>query len=326
MLTITRTSTDFESIHVHTGKIELSIMPELGGKISSLCDVRTGREWLWRQPRLAYKRVPSGSSYVFEADTGGWDECFPSVAACEYPSAPWQGTSIQDHGDLWSQVAEFEMEEQAESVILRTRWQGMALPYTFTRSVTLIADSAHLRVDYAVTNNSHQPVNFIWCIHPLLSIESDMELLLPASARFNLGNSVPVDLLPSDLVFDYPFSAPGLNLPSLPETSAGLAVKIWSDPLEADAGWAALKASDGELRMHWDVALLPQVAVWMNFGAWAGDGGAPYYNLGLEPCIGAQDSLADAVTQHNLFASLPPCGYKSWWLEIDLSVNPTSIA
>ncbi|MEI7844683.1 MAG: hypothetical protein WCK35_02665 [Chloroflexota bacterium] len=321
MLTITRTSTGFESIHVHTGKIELSIMPELGGKINSLRDVRIGREWLWRHPRLTYNRVPNGSSYVSEADTGGWDECFPSVAACNYPSAPWQGTAIQDHGDLWSQVAEFEMDEQAESVVLRTRWKGLGLPYTFTRSITLTADSAHLRVDYAVTNNSDQPVNFIWCIHPLLAIEPGMELLLPASARFNLGNSVPSD----NLVFDYPFTTPGLNLPRLPETSAGLAFKIWSNPLQADAGWAALCAYDGELRMRWDVAHLPQVAVWMNFGAWAGDGGAPYYNLGLEPCIGAQDSLADAVTQHNLFASLPPSGDKAWWLEVDLLADPTSI-
>ena len=326
MLTITRTSTGFESIHVHTGKIELSIMPELGGKISSLRDVRTGREWLWRHPRLAYKRVPHGSSYVTEADTGGWDECFPSVAACEYPSAPWQGTAIQDHGDLWSQAAEFELEERTESVALRTRLQGQSLPYTFTRIVTLTANSARLCADYVVTSNSDQPVNFVWCIHPLLAIEPGMELRLPASARFNVAGSVPFGLLPTDLVLDYPFVAAGLNLPSLPETCAGLAVKIWSDPLQTDAGWAALRAHDGELTMRWDVLRLPQVAVWMNFGAWAGDGGAPYYNLGLEPCIGAQDSLAEAVTQYNLFASLPPRAEKSWWLEMELSVDPASIA
>ncbi|RPH58688.1 MAG: hypothetical protein EHM81_09555 [Chloroflexi bacterium] len=117
----------------------------------------------------------------------------------------------------------------------------------------------------------------------------------------------------------YPFAAPGLNLPWLPARDAGRAIKIWSDPLPADEGWAALCAHDGELRMRWDAALLPQVAVWMNLGAWAGTEGAPYFNLGLEPCIGAQDSLADAVTQYNLFASLPPHGSQAWWLEIELA-------
>src|SRR5262245_34070136 len=96
----------FDGIHVHTGLIELTLIPELGGKVSSLRDTRNGREWLWRHPRYEYKRVPHGSSYITEADTGGWDECFPSVAQCQYPSAPWQGVPIQDHGELWSQTAE----------------------------------------------------------------------------------------------------------------------------------------------------------------------------------------------------------------------------
>src|SRR5262245_43999408 len=86
-----------EAIHVHTGVIELTLVPRLGGKISSLRDVRTRREWLWRHPRYPYKKVPYGSSYIADADTGGWDECFPSVSQCEYPSAPWQGVAIQDH-------------------------------------------------------------------------------------------------------------------------------------------------------------------------------------------------------------------------------------
>ncbi len=319
-LSITRTRTNgFDSIHVHTGVVELIFIPELGGKISSLRDTRTGREWLWRHPRLPYKRVSHGSSYVREADTGGWDECFPSVSACEYPSAPWQGAAIQDHGELWSQSPVFEIEEHAGSAAIRTTWQGNALPYTFTRTIHLAAGSACLRVDYGVMSQSDQPINFVWCIHPLLAIEPGMELRLPPAARFNVAGSFPSDLLSSNIVSGYPFSASGLDLPRLPARDAGISLKIWSDPLRADAAWAALAARDGELRMRWDASLLPQLAVWMNLGAWAGDGGTPYFNLGLEPCIGAQDSLADAVTQYGVYASLAPRESKAWWLEIDLS-------
>ena len=103
---------------------------------------------------------------------------------------------------------------------------------------------------------------------------------------------------------------------SLPEASAAFAFKIWSDPLSE--GWATLRAYDGEFRMFWDIAELPQVAIWMNIGAWSGDGGRPYYNLGLEPCIGAQDSLAEAITKHNLFATVSPQGARTWQLEIQL--------
>ena len=320
-LSIARTTTEgFESICVHTGLIELTLIPELGGKISSLRDARTDREWLWRHPRYPYKRVAHGSSYIAEADTGGWDECFPSVAACSYPSDPWQGVAIQDHGELWSQVSEFEIDELDETISLLTRWQGVALPYTFTRTVTLAPNSPVIRTNYGVVNNANQPVNYVWSIHPLLAIEPGMELRLPDSARFHVAGSIPQDLVSPQQNVQYPFAAPGLNFPALPETSAGCAIKIWSDPLPAGEGWAAIHANDGELQMRWDIALLPQVAVWMNFGAWAADGGTPYYNLGLEPCIGAQDSLADAVTQYNLFATVAPRGSKTWWLEIELTV------
>jgi hypothetical protein len=317
---ITRTTTEgFESICVYTGLIELTLIPELGGKISSLRDARTNREWLWRHPRYPYKRVPHGSSYIAEADTGGWDECFPSVSACSYPSEPWQGIAVQDHGELWSQTSELELEEHDETVTLLTRWRGVALPYTFTRTVTLVANSAVIRTNYKVVNSVDQPINYVWSLHPLLAIEPGMELRLPHSARFHVAGSIPQDLVSPEQNVQYPFAAPGLNFPALPETSAGCAIKIWSDPLPAGEGWAALSANDGELKMRWDVALLPQVAAWMNFGAWAADGGTPYYNLGLEPCIGAQDSLADAVTRYQLFATVPPHDSKTWWLEIELT-------
>ena len=175
--------------------MELSIIPELGGKINSLRDNRNGREWLWRHPRFPYKVVPHGSSYTAASDTGGWDECFPSVAQCEYPSAPWQGAAIQDHGELWSHPVEFEMDEQEGSVTLRTRSQGVVLPYTFTRTITLTANSSVIRANYEVSKNADQPINYVWCIHPLLAIEPGMELRLPASARFNVAGSYPQNLV-----------------------------------------------------------------------------------------------------------------------------------
>jgi len=320
ILSVARSTIEgFDSLSIQTGVMELSIIPELGGKVNSLRDTRTGREWLWRHPRFPYKQVAHGSSYTAASDTGGWDECFPSVAQCEYPSAPWQGAAIQDHGELWSHPAEFEMDEQAGSIILRTRWQGIVLPYTFTRVIVLNENSSTARVDYEVVNNSDQPINYVWCIHQLLAIEPGMELLLPPSALFNVGGSIPRDLVSLEEKLQYPFAASGLNFPALPETTAGHAIKIWSNPLPVGEGWASLRAHDGELKMLWDVALLPQVAAWMNFGAWAADGGTPYYNLGLEPCIGAQDSLNDAVNLYKLYATLQPRGTKSWWLEIELT-------
>lgn len=198
--------------------------------------------------------------------------------------------------------------------MIATRWQGVALPYTLTRTITLYEGSARLRMEYVAATAASSPVHFIWCAHPLLAIEPGMRLRFPDGARFHCAGTLPQGLLGDR-------ATPPLDYDSLPASitslqPAGVALKLWSEPL--DEGWAALEAADGALRMRWDMVRLPQVAAWINLGAWAGDGGAPYYNLGLEPCIGAQDSLEEAITAHRLHATIPPKGDYTWWLEVEL--------
>jgi hypothetical protein len=310
------------AVWLSTGPLTLALVPELGGKVVSLRDARSGREWLWRHPRMPY-RLGSAESYVATADTGGWDECFPSVAPCAYPEPPWQGAQIADHGELWSQPAAFELISGDGTVALCTRWRGHSLPYIFERIITLTAGSARLRCDYRVESLADAPMHVIWCAHPLLAVEPGMALELPAEASFNCWAGHPTDLLAQarGLPFPPPAQLAGMpiNLSVLPPVESGVALKVWSDPLPADAGHAAVLAADGALRMRWDVALLPQVAMWMNLGAFGFDGGEPYYNLGLEPCIGAQDSLALAVTDEKLSALLLPRASRAWWLEIELT-------
>ncbi len=316
----THTTLDhFDALTVDTGPLTLTLVPELGGKIASLRDNRTGREWLWRHPRLEYKRWPHGSSYM-GADTGGWDECFPSVSACPYPSAPWMGAAIQDHGELWSQTAETTPSVFDDTVILTTRWRGVALPYLFTRRITLHEASSRVQVEYTVTNPSAAPIDFVWCIHPLLAIEAGMRLETPPAARYHSNGTFPVEAQTTerDLAFPLTLTTPGgpVDLSALPGPEAAVSIKLWSAPL--NEGWARMRAVDGALTMRWDVQALPQLALWINLGAWAGDGGTPYYNLGLEPCIGAQDSLEDAVRVFRCFATLPAGGTRAWALEIEL--------
>ncbi len=310
-----------EVVRMSNGLVSLTLMPGLGGKLSSLRDLRNDREWLWRHPRMPYRSLPHGSSYIHEADTGGWDECFPSVAPCSYPAEPWAGAAIQDHGELWSQPARLQLRHLGAAVALETTWRGVALPYSFSRAVRLAADSPRLRVDYRVVSHSDAPLPFIWSAHPLIAIEPGMELRTPPGARFNCNGTSPPGLTDSLAGLPFPLTAqmPGgpLSLERLPAPEAALSMKLWSDPLAE--GWAALTARDGALRMSWDVGELPQLALWLNLGAWAGDGGTPYYNLGIEPCIGAQDSLATAVTERNMYATLPPRGARSWRLEVELT-------
>jgi hypothetical protein len=71
---------------LNNGEVELAVVPELGAKIISLKNLRTGREWLWH---------PMGGLELFKNQAGddfstsplvGIDECLPTIAPCS-----WQG-------------------------------------------------------------------------------------------------------------------------------------------------------------------------------------------------------------------------------------------
>jgi hypothetical protein len=61
-----------------------------------------------------------------------------------------------------------------------------------------------------------------------------------------------------------------------------------------------------------------QVGIWVNFRGWAPPGRTPYYNMALEPCIGAPDRLDVAVEEWHTAQTLQPREERSWALEVRL--------
>ncbi len=312
----------FPALTFTNGSISLTIVPELGGKISSLRDLRNGREWLWTSPTLPYSRQPYGASYIQKADVGGWDECFPTVGNCQYPLDPWKGIALPDHGEIWSSPWGVEIHEDGQSCTIHTTIKGTALDYEFRRSVTITAGSPDLLVEYSAKNISDADLAAIWSIHPIIAIEPGMQLILPEGAKMHCWSSEPADLLSNTDTFSWPMKIPfngqEWSLTKIPDR-AGFALKLWSEPLIPGQGYAAVAASDGELRFTFDTDQVTQIGAWMNYGGWSGTGGQNYYNLALEPCFGAQDSLEVAIKEYSQFATIPANGIRYWSLRIHLS-------
>jgi galactose mutarotase-like enzyme len=313
----------FRAIEASNGLVAFTVLPELGAKIVSLRDLRSGREWLWSSDRLPLSHHPYGASYIEKADTGGWDECFPTVAPCAYPLEPQLGRALPDHGDLWSQAWNSKMEHGAQRVEIVASCAAIAVPCRFTRTLSLRSATTELDMHYSVHNDSQDEVAFIWSAHPLLRIEPGMVLEFPTDARFNVYSATERTQLARREGLQWPIpvrrDAHDVSLARLPGPDAGIAFKIWSEPLTQ--GWSRLIASDGALHLRFDVAEIPQIALWLNAGGWSGIGGDPYYNIALEPCIGAQDSLAEAVTRHRMYGLLRPGETRRWTLTVDLQAS-----
>ena len=109
----------------------MSIVPALGGKIAHF--ELGGREWLWTSDVLPYTLPDESASYVETADTGGYDECFPTIAACKVPTwiRGFGGVKLPDHGELWSQTPTIDVRTSPEgqsATTTRENRYGMRRP------------------------------------------------------------------------------------------------------------------------------------------------------------------------------------------------------
>jgi len=302
---------DLPALQLSDNFVRLTIIPQWGGKVSEIVDLRRGRQWLSENAALPYRLPEYGANYVRDFDVGGLDECFPTVGACYAPAAPWKGTPLPDHGEVWA----LPWAVRLGGEILRLSTYGVRLPYRLEKSIRLLG-GGKVRFDYKASNLSPFPMPFLWSSHPLFALRPGMEIRLP-TPRLRVF-AAPTPGFPAhhgDLV-DWPHP----DLTPVPGPDAGLIAKLFSPPLTE--GWAELvdSADGAAFRFEFDPGQVTHLGLWLNYGGWAGvPGAAPYFNLGLEPCIGAPDTLDTAVDHWGEYGLLPPTGSLAWWLQMAVS-------
>jgi hypothetical protein len=309
---------DFASVVLAAGGSRVVILPELGGKISEM--TLAGRQWLWTSDSLPYVApteqvaADDSASYVLTADTGGYDECFPTVGACVLPAAAgaYAGLALPDHGELWSQPAVTERVDGAaadapgESVgaageVAVTRWRGRRMPYMLTRTVRVDADGA-VHMHYAAANLGDVPLPFLWSAHPLLPLTAATRVELPLAARVRVHAEHGIALGGAGAEHRWPILRAdgdgGRNVDLAHPASVGhdFACKLFLDLPSELRVRAALEEAGARLEVEFDTREVPQFGLWLNHHGWTPfDGGEPYRNLAFEPCIGAPDPLGDAL-------------------------------
>ncbi|AHG91964.1 hypothetical protein J421_4427 [Gemmatirosa kalamazoonensis] len=326
-------------VRLDGGGSRVVIDPALGGKITSL--LLGGREWLWTSGVLP--RLPVGpavaadddASYVRTADTGGYDECVPTVGACRLPrDVPGHGgVALPDHGELWSQHARSEVfDDDVTGIAAITHWTGRRLPYDFTRTVRVDEDGEVL-MDYAINNRGGTPLPFLWSSHPLLPLTADTRLDLPAGARVRVWAQHGIDLGGAGAEHRWPllqadgasvdFSRPG----DVRGRARGWACKLFLDlPTHVPLVSLAVEQDGSRLEVSVSPKHVTHFGLWLNHGGWTPfDGGTPYMNLAFEPCIGAPDQLDEALGAWQGAAWLRPGASRRWALEWRATTAPRHV-
>ena len=140
------------------------------------------------EPELPLALPRPGVPYAETADSGGWDECFPTVGASPIPGAAPGTPPLLDHGELWRAEWKSSVYEHADGTTLSGTARGVRLPYEFQRDVTLdFATSRSCASATACVTPGAAPFPWIWSAHPLFNVQPGTTLDLPGVHQVRLG-------------------------------------------------------------------------------------------------------------------------------------------
>lgn len=286
---------DFDIQTLANDAVSLSIAPELGGRIVSLRDRISGREWLDGWAPAAKRRIwhPSDPANYESGPGAGIDECLPTVLPCKVACK-----SLPDHGDLWNQVPEFAIDPKGG---FSCKWKVKSMPLAFERRISLRRNE--ICFDYRLGNLSDAPTPFLWAWHPLFAWKRGDQIHSSEKSCLSPGG---------DALTPWPESAPGhdLSRATFPK-SATPAAKVFLGPLPK--GRAEIRAANGaQLSLSWPAALFPYAGIWITRGFWKG-----LHHWAIEPTNAPVDRLSD-IQKPSSVSLLQPREVRGWSLLIRL--------
>lgn len=277
-----------ESLILENDYLKATFLPNYGGKLASLINKKTSREFLFQSNKETLE-IPEYGSPFSMYDSSGFDEVFPSIDACPYPDGEYKNLPVPDHGEVWAMPWKVEV---SDTGILA--WViSEKFNYKLEKKVILINDT--LETSYKVTNLSDKErFKFIWTPHALLNCSTKTELITPK--RLNKVMSVEHStehLGQWGRIHKYPLTisiktGSEINLALTESIEANNCEKFYFlDTMEKGESCGIIHKDTNETLIYtYDTDKVPYLGVWKTQGGYRGD-----YNIALEPCTGIYDDL-----------------------------------
>lgn len=307
----------FPAIALRSEELELVAIPAIGMKLTHLRRLR-GREWLWRSDQVPLAVPRPAASEGDATESGGWDECFPTIGPSAIPGAPAGTPPLPHHGDLWDVDWTSSVYEHADGTTLAATAPGRRLAYEFHREITLLRGTPTVRFRYRLRHTGVAPFPWIWSPYPLFNVQPGSTLELPGVHQVKLDAVHGRDDLSRGDVVSWPEAIGGAAQRFTFPDAGGWAVRLFGDLAPNSRVTLTDPRQVERLEIAVDPATVPQVGVWINLGGWGAEGRTPPYNLAVAPCIGAPDRLEDAVLGWGTGQMLAPGEERRWEMEVRL--------
>ncbi|MDR9829346.1 hypothetical protein RCJ22_27530 [Vibrio sp. FNV 38] len=297
------------SIVLENEIIRAEWLPSYGAKLVSLTiKSKPAQELLYQTPQEKLALPVYGSPFG-QYDTSGFDECFPTIDACEVEvekAGERIRMSLPCHGEVWALAWDVFISKELEIEFSVT---SPSLGYRLTKNVSL--HNEELRLAYQVELiDDIEKLPFLWTPHALFRYDRNTEIIIPE--RLNEVRSVCTvgRLDRQKSIYSYPVtlkSSIGFwDASKFLTNDEGTCDKFYFiQKLEANDMFG-FKSDDYQVLMTVDHRTAPYLGVWKNQGA-----NNNTHNFALEPCSGIYDSAQDA--QNNGSVSYVTKGTPQTW-------------
>ena len=305
----------FDRIILDNGLARVVVLPDLGGKIISLVRIASGREYLISLSSDEDFRKPSFGGTFVDYNNVGFDECIPTIAACDYPEGKFAGFQLPDHGDVWSLSWQHEIRDTG--VMLSV--EGRSLPFMFRKQLSL--QGATLQIEYELLNTSDTRFQFLWSAHPLLRTEPGTTIVLPLdSGKLLIDSSKGNRLGSKGESCTWPIATQKNGQTDdlrVMKTRGEASDKLYTPRLSI--GYCGLyhPNTNESIVFKFDVENVPYVGLWICHGGLRSDNPKEPYTIAMEPCNGRPDSLREAIGRRES-STLLPHELKQWTLHVEL--------
>lgn len=284
----------YGTVELHGGASRVVMMPALGGRITEL--EAGGRQWLLAVPAAHGGSLPNDGAEYEERFVGGYDECFPTRAACTLPQsgAPHVGLALPDHGELWARPCDIDIATDDDGQRAVCRWVGKRLPYRFERSVLLQPDG-EIVMRYTIRNAGAVRLPFVWSADAVVPLTASTRIVLPEGVVTRVVRATGAELGGAGSEHRWPrFALPKRLVDLSQPASVG---RRFSARVTMDLPSGRMTLHDGGARL--DLAIEsevpPTLAVEIVRAQGSLFGRAAVSRLILSPGLGAPDSLAEAL-------------------------------
>ncbi|WPJ95856.1 hypothetical protein SH580_20785 [Coraliomargarita algicola] len=293
----------FEVLGARNEYWAIEVVPDLGGKVISLQDQVSRREWLWS--RLEDRSLMKDLRFGF-GNLMGADELLPNLK----PETR-QGHALPDHGEVWSSSVDWDADLLENSGTLKTYLDLKVLPIRYMREISL--DGAMLRMRFIVENLSDKKIPFLWAWHPIITVEEgDTMYMDTVPPKFRVVGYPGLRQVSIGDVITWPGLEAGVDLSQLsfPEIpKAG--IKVYSDSPSDGRILLSNTFTGSALTVEYDLGYLPYLAIWLSRGVW---GNA--HHLILEPTNRSSEYLSDDTEKLKSSGWLLPHERREWEIRL----------